>query len=146
VGQLEGLPRHAWHPWNAQRSSSRSAQHQHWVTLLQRNFSLPCSACLKRPYCVIVEAFEKGKCIACSSIRYHRPMHHTCLRVLLLQTRGGKMTVSGVLQHIWQNEGVPGLFRYIRSRQLARSSSSVAACPSPHQAKLWLCQCRSALK
>jgi hypothetical protein len=30
---------------------------------------------------------------------------------LLLQTRGGKMTVSGVLQHIWTNEGVPGLFR-----------------------------------
>src|SRR5689334_17075107 len=34
------------------------------------------------------------------------------LSVLVLQTRGGKMTVSGVLQHIWTNEGVPGLFRW----------------------------------
>jgi len=34
------------------------------------------------------------------------------LVVCLLQTRGGSMTVSGVLQHIWHNEGVPGLFRW----------------------------------
>ncbi len=35
-----------------------------------------------------------------------------CVLLLLLQTRGGKMTVCGVLQHIWTNEGVPGLFRW----------------------------------
>lgn len=28
-----------------------------------------------------------------------------------MQTRGGSMTVSGVLQHIWNHEGLPGLFR-----------------------------------
>jgi hypothetical protein len=60
-------------------------------------------------------------------------VQHTCVLVLLLQTRGGKMTVSGVLQHIWKNEGVPGLFRYTRSRQLAHDSS-VAACMTAHRA------------
>jgi hypothetical protein len=40
------------------------------------------------------------------------------------------MTVSGVLQHIWHNEGVPGLFRCFLYRiQLTNSSAqSVTAC------------------
>lgn len=69
MGQLEGLPRHAWHPWNVSKSSFRSAAHSGKLTLLHSCFSLPCNTCLKTTLLCVHRSIVSR--IACSSIRYH---------------------------------------------------------------------------
>lgn len=51
---------------------------------------------------------------ACFVVWVERSIHTVAVVTLSSwQTRGGKMTVGGVLSHIWRSEGVPGLFRCV---------------------------------
>jgi transcriptional/translational regulatory protein YebC/TACO1 len=47
----------------------------------------------------------------CGALHCHVDRKQLQLVAAAVQTRGGQLTVKGVLQYIWQHEGFVGLFK-----------------------------------